>query len=122
MFEKFTHSLFKYTSRIFTASLVLLSICTAASVADPLDVFQDCEECPEMIELPEGRFLMGAPPDEFRRNAHFTLEGMVRATPENPYVKTDEGPQHWVTVDIPIAMGKNEITRREWLTCVEDGG
>ncbi len=38
--------------------------------------------------------------------------------PGNPW----EGPEHEVTIDTPIAMGRNEVTRAEFLACVEDGG
>lgn len=90
--------------------------------AEPLDSFRDCDVCPEMIELPMGDFLMGAPPDEGRR-VFFYRDGKVRpATPEHPYLKEDEGPRHRVTVDIPIAIGRNEITYDEWMACVADGG
>ncbi|PWE32346.1 formylglycine-generating enzyme family protein [Maritimibacter sp. 55A14] len=33
-----------------------------------------------------------------------------------------EGPEHEVIIDIPIAMGRNEVTRKEWMVCVTDGG
>ncbi len=32
------------------------------------------------------------------------------------------GPQHRVAVDIPIAMGRNEVTFDEWMACVDGGG
>lgn len=33
-----------------------------------------------------------------------------------------EVPAHMVTINRPIAMGRNEVTREEWEACVEDGG
>jgi formylglycine-generating enzyme required for sulfatase activity len=33
-----------------------------------------------------------------------------------------EVPRHRVLIDLPIAMGRNEVTREEWAACVEDGG
>ena len=69
-----------------------------------------------------GSFVMGAPDDEFRRNLVIDENGSRLATPEDPFVKEDEGPQHEVTVDIRIAMGRNEITFDEWMACVNDGG
>ena len=38
----------------------------------------------------------------------------------NPFLH--EVPQHSVEIDRPIAMGRYEVTRREWAACVEDGG
>lgn len=75
-----------------------------------------------MIELPLGEFVMGAPEDEFRRNLVWRDGAFFPATPEHPFVKTDEGPQHRVTVDIPIAMGRDEVTFDQMKACVDDGG
>jgi formylglycine-generating enzyme required for sulfatase activity len=89
---------------------------------EPLTVFRDCEACPDMVVLPLGEFVMGAPGDEFHRN-HTLCNGVPqRATPECPYTKDDERPQHRVVVDIPIAMGRTEVTYEQWMACVEGGG
>ncbi|MEL6661002.1 MAG: formylglycine-generating enzyme family protein, partial [Bacteroidota bacterium] len=90
--------------------------------SDPLNTFQDCEACPVMIELPLGEFLMGAPDDEFRTIAYFT-EGKIKfGTQDEPIIPVNEGPQNKVIVDLPIAMGMDEITFDQWMACVEDGG
>ena len=68
------------------------------------DVFQDCPECPEVVILPPGHFLMGS----VRRG----LETVTR----------DEMPQHLVTIGQPIAVGRYEVTFAEWDACVADGG
>jgi len=34
----------------------------------------------------------------------------------NPFL--NEVPRHQVSIDRPIAMGRNEVTRREWAACV----
>jgi formylglycine-generating enzyme required for sulfatase activity len=58
------------------------------------EVFKDCAECPEMVVIPAGRFLMGSPASEAGRSA-------------------DEGPQRWV--DVPrFALGRFEVTQRQW--------
>jgi formylglycine-generating enzyme required for sulfatase activity len=88
----------------------------------PMQVFRDCDVCPELIALPMGEFMMGAPEEEYRRVLYFAEGAIQLATPENPYVPAHEGPQQKVVVDIPIAMGKNEITWDEWMACVDDGG
>jgi formylglycine-generating enzyme required for sulfatase activity len=101
----------------------MLGVFVAQEVfAGPLEVFRDCDVCPEMIELPLGEFMMGAPEDEFRSNL-VLYDGVFQpATSEHPYLKQDEGPQHVVSVDIPIAMARNEVTVDEWMVCVADGG
>ena len=65
--------------------------------------FRDCEECPELVELPAGSFIMGAP---------FWEEGRSES----------EGPVHLVTIGKPFAVGVYEVTFREWDACVSDGG
>ncbi len=57
-------------------------------------VFKDCAECPEMVVIPAGRFLMGSPESESGRDR-------------------DEGPQRWVEVP-RFAMGRFEVTQGQW--------
>ncbi len=69
----------------------------------PLSIFQDCDRCPEMVVVPQGRFMRGAPVDE-------------------PSRTTWEGPQHEVTFARPYAIGMYEVTFDEWDACVLAGG
>jgi formylglycine-generating enzyme required for sulfatase activity len=64
--------------------------------------FRDCSDCPEMIGLPAGYFLMGSAENEVGRD-------------------DDEGPIHWVSVP-PFAIGRFEVTVGEWKACVRAGG
>lgn len=61
----------------------------------PGTAFQDCPECPEMIVLPGGSFIMGSPSNEDGRNS-------------------DEGPTHRVTIGEGLAVGIHEVTRGEF--------
>ena len=65
--------------------------------------FRDCPECPEMVVVPAGSFMMGSPPGETGRTKH-------------------EGPRHRVTIPKPFAVGKYEVTFAEWDACVAAGG
>lgn len=65
--------------------------------------FRDCPNCPEMVTVPAGEFLMGSPESERGRGK-------------------DEGPQHKVTIARPFAVGKFEVTFAEWDACVAEGG
>ena len=69
----------------------------------PGRVFRDCPECPEMVVVPAGSFMMGSAPDEEGRD-------------------NDEGPVHRVTIAKPFAVGKYEVMFAEWDACVADGG
>lgn len=68
----------------------------------PGTVFRDCAQCPEMVVLPAGLFVMGSPASEAGRNR-------------------DEGPQREVSI-APFAMGKFEVTFAQWDACLAGGG
>ncbi len=56
------------------------------------ETFRDCPQCPEMVVIPAGTFMMG------------------------------EGTQHKVTIARQFAVSKYEITFDEWDACVKAGG
>jgi formylglycine-generating enzyme required for sulfatase activity len=68
----------------------------------PKDPFKECTDCPEMIVVPAGSFMMGSPETEKDRS-------------EN------ERPQHNVTIAKPFAVAKYELTFAEWDACVAHG-
>jgi len=68
----------------------------------PGDAFRDCPECPEMMVVPAGAFMMGSPEGEAERGI-------------------DEGLQRKVTLAKPFAVGKFEATFAEWDACVAAG-
>ena len=93
-------------------ALVAFLAFTATVNAEPLKSFRDCDLCPEMIELPLGEFMMGTPKD-------------AKNTLDSPYaadLRGNEGPARKVVVDLKIAMSANEITLKEFMVCVQDGG
>ena len=65
-------------------------------------VFRDCPDCPEMVVIPPGEFLMGSSASEQGR-------------------WDDEGPQHRVTVR-SFALGRFEVTRAEYEAFVSATG
>jgi formylglycine-generating enzyme required for sulfatase activity len=69
----------------------------------PKDVFKECDNCPEMVVVPAGSFVMGSPENE-------------------PVRSNDEGPQHLVTFGRSFSAGKFAVTFDEWDSCVADGG
>jgi formylglycine-generating enzyme required for sulfatase activity len=91
---------------------------TNGQTVAPLELFRECEQCPEMVVLPTGSFVMGAPLAE----SELAYLLWLKPKPGEPVGMVQEGPQHEVIIDVPIAMGRNEVTRAEWLACVEDGG
>jgi formylglycine-generating enzyme required for sulfatase activity len=69
----------------------------------PKDEFQECANCPRMVVVPAGSFMMGSPEGE---DGH----------------QSDESPQHNVMIGQPFAVGKFAVTFAEWDACVADGG
>jgi formylglycine-generating enzyme required for sulfatase activity len=61
--------------------------------------FRDCSDCPEMVVVPAGTFMMGS------------ADGVA-----------NEKPVHEVTIRQPFAVGKYEVTFAEWEACVAGGG
>ena len=74
-----------------------------APQASAPQTFRDCPNCPEMVAVPAGEFLMGSPDSERGRGKN-------------------EGPQHKVTIAQPFAAGKFEVTFNEWDACAADHG
>jgi formylglycine-generating enzyme required for sulfatase activity len=69
----------------------------------PKDVFKDCAQCPEMVVVPAGKFVMGSPATEEQRHE-------------------SEGPPHEVTFSKPFAVGRFAATFDDWEACAADGG
>jgi formylglycine-generating enzyme required for sulfatase activity len=66
-------------------------------------VFRDCPDCPDMVVIPAGRFVMGAPKeDEDRRD--------------------DETPLHKVTIGAPFALATTEVTRDQFAAFIAATG
>jgi formylglycine-generating enzyme required for sulfatase activity len=61
--------------------------------------FKDCQECPEMVWIPGGSFMMGADGDALDQ----------------------EQPQHQVTIS-PVAIGVHEVTFDQWDACIRAKG
>ena len=76
--------------------------------AKPGTMFRDCPDCPEMVMLPRGRFVMGATPgEEERENA-----------PD--YFRGHSVPQHSVTIRHRFAIAKFDVTRDEYAQFVAE--
>lgn len=89
----------------------------------PLEVFRECDVCPEMIVMPMGSFMMGAKPEDSRNPFDFfgANPSMKRREPGELNIIPHEHPRHLVEIDIPYAIGRNEVTHAEWMACVEVG-
>jgi formylglycine-generating enzyme required for sulfatase activity len=75
----------------------------APGASQPRTSFKDCADCPEMVALPTGEFMMGSPEREF---GHLDVEGLPRP----------------VVIRKPIAIGKFEVTVDEFSAFVAETG
>lgn len=96
--------------------LALLAVLTAVACTSPAPApdlsgqgasagFRDCPDCPEMLSIPPGKFLMGSPADEVDK-----WEG------------GREDPRHPVTIGQAFAMGRYEVTRAQYARFQADTG
>lgn len=70
---------------------------------EPGTVFVDCKNCPEMVVIPAGGFVMGSLNSEIGRQGN-------------------ESPVHQVDIARPFALGKFEITRKQFALFVNEAG
>src|ERR1700728_4068838 len=82
--------------------LILAATVLLGGQTKPDREFQECPECPQMVGIPAGKFLMGSPAHE-------------------PGRFDSEGPQHVVTVKA-FALGVYPVTSAEFLTFLRATG
>ena len=102
---------------LFLVSQVLPLRQPGAALAAPGRVFQDCANCPEMIEIPPGFFLIGSPLTEGGRYQHFFGRYPVRQ--QFQYLNR-EGPRRLVQIDHAFALSRYEITFAQWQAAQDD--
>ena len=96
----------------FAAALSLAAVISAGALAKTAKhhpapdaskpmIVKDCRDCPEMVAVPAGEFMMGSPGTE-------------------PHRGTEA--QHVVTIFRAFGVSRFEITFAEWDACVKDGG
>jgi formylglycine-generating enzyme required for sulfatase activity len=74
------------------------------------EVFKDCEVCPEMVVVPAGEFMMGTTSEE---NTWAISNGVGQI-----YVDTEK-PRHLVSIGASFAVGRTEVTVRQFRAFVK---
>jgi len=64
---------------------------------EPGEIFRDCDDCPELVVVPQGDFVMGSN--------------------DTPYEK----PERTIGIRRPFAIGRREVTFAEWDQCADAG-
>jgi formylglycine-generating enzyme required for sulfatase activity len=72
----------------------------------PKDAFKECQNCPEMVVIPAGAFLMGSSSDDI----------------DSGIAVANESPQHKAVVRQPIAVARFEVSRDQFAAFVESSG
>ncbi len=93
--------------RSAAATLALASIVAAVPSwsAEPGSAFRDCEDCPDMVVVPAGAFVMGTPGAAAARGAADAEAGATV-----------------VTIAQQFALGRREVTRGEYARFIADSG
>ena len=88
----------------------------------PGQTLRECaRNCPEMVVIPAGTFVMGSPDGETQV---IGLDGKPKAGPLAAAEEgrgSSEGPQHEVKIGYAFAAGKYAVTFDEWDECVKLG-
>ena len=80
---------------------------TGARLADSN---KDCEVCPHMAKISQGRYMRGS---SSREHEAFSLDEKMADR---------ESPRHWVTIDYDFAVSQTEVTRAQFAAFVEETG
>jgi formylglycine-generating enzyme required for sulfatase activity len=81
--------------------------------------FRDCSDCPEMVVIPPGNFLMGSSKVDTTRDLESAAPDKRPALEGYSAV---ERPQHAVSIERPFALGRSPTTRGEFATFVRETG
>ncbi len=65
---------------------------------DPGEIVRDCADCPELVVVPAGEFVMGSSDALY------------------------EKPERTISIRHPFAIGRREISFMEWDQCADTGG
>lgn len=79
--------------------------------------FRDCPDCPELVEIPAGYFLIGSPLVESGRHQHFF--GRTPVYRQFRFLNR-EGPRRLVHIGRPFALAQTELTFAAWEAAQDD--
>src|SRR5882672_2529799 len=115
--------------RTLLGAVLLACVAACAAMAQPAGnpappdsaagaILRDCTDCPELVVVPAGRFVMG-------KSEHERRLGQAPDAPlvcDGPCPAWVDAPQIGVTIARPFAVGRFEVTFAEWDACVAAGG
>jgi formylglycine-generating enzyme required for sulfatase activity len=87
----------------------------------PGQTFRDCSDCPEMVVIPAGHFLMGSSDADIRRDVAAAVP-FNEAEAARMYYMVFERPQHPVDIPRSFAIGRYLVTQQEFSAFVDETG
>jgi sulfatase modifying factor 1 len=94
------------TRAFFCSALLMFSVALWAGT----QVFTDCKQCPEMVTVPVGEYLIGSTKEQTDR---LKVPGKTG---------NRERPQHLVAIAYPFAISRHQVTRGEFRRFLKDSG
>jgi len=112
----------------FTATVTLMAVTLASILAisipagaqSPATSFRDCPDCPEMVTIPSGSFLIGLSGEEAKRDSR--QESLLYKLTGGWKWAGQDQPQHIVNISRSFSIGKYPITRGEFALFVKEMG
>ncbi|MGB3314226.1 MAG: SUMF1/EgtB/PvdO family nonheme iron enzyme [Albidovulum sp.] len=102
---------------LFVAAQLLPLRQPGGAVTEEGRSFRDCADCPEMVGIRPGMFLMGSPVFEPGRYEHIWDRPPIRR--QLKFVNR-EGPRRLVRIAYPFALARYELTYAEWDRAQDD--
>ena len=111
--------------------LLLAAAHAAAQTVQPGQTFRDCSDCPEMVVIPSGTFLMGSSSADTERDfaavpsTHEAVRnrwlsvGFTQAELAGKFMAR-EHPQHPVSISGAFALGKFPVTTGEFAAFIQE--
>lgn len=97
----------------------LLSTAVRAQETKPLAVIKDCSDCPAMVVVPSGSFMMGAAAGEVV-GATIGSGAIEQGATQILQPTSTAKPQHKVTIAKSFALGQREVTYAEYAQFVKE--
>lgn len=105
--SRYCHAALLITPLVFV-NMLFAGNAHSGALPEPLSTFRDCDECPEMVVLPTGSFIMGATDQEQK-------DMFIGFVPS-------EHPAREVSIGYPFAIGRFEVTTDQFTAYVEQTG
>lgn len=114
------HAIAGYLNTSIYLSVVACALGVFSAAAASQE-FRDCPDCPEMVVIPRGDFIMGSTESEFARDLNAVPRDPLHSGSDIPRTHmARERPDHGVLIKAPFSLGKYLVTRAEFSKFVKE--